>query len=187
MKTTSLPFAPLGARVTLVCDARRIGGTVHKVCSGTVAKVTAKRVLIENEHGNKAWADHAGNPIEKSDLPRHWDREALAVATQQAPAKANIGLAPSSRVPGSEPLTVEKVAAACKALGIGFRKVRLAQSASEPTLVCHLSPLDEEKALSLSLSLRQDCIAYRDSKGRGHLVGPYAAQWGAFNPDFFLE
>ena len=38
----------------------------------------------------------------------------------------------------------------------------------------------------LAQRLGQDCIAVLGPLGHGQLIGPRAAAWGAFNPEFFL-
>jgi hypothetical protein len=65
----------------------------------------------------------------------------------------------------------------------------------EDTLVARLDPAispDELQVIlqGLSTLLEQDCIAVLyvfSGAGAGELVGPRAAKWGAFNPDFFVR
>ncbi|UIS25315.1 hypothetical protein [Erythrobacter phage vB_EliS-L02] len=71
---------------------------------------------------------------------------------------------------------------------LGGRVVRytVAESDSEPTLVAELSDgLAGDALEALSETLEQDCVAYVDSLG-GALYGPKAADWGPFNPAYFL-
>ena len=76
---------------------------------------------------------------------------------------------------------------------------RVFQSDTEPTLVVEVTsiagPTFTAAALrqlavdlrQLAVDLGQDCIAvYRPQVGRGALVGPKAAAWGSFNPEFFI-
>ncbi len=42
-------------------------------------------------------------------------------------------------------------------------------------------------AYELAIILNEDCIAVRFNDVRGLLVGPNAAKWGEFNPDFFIR
>jgi hypothetical protein len=42
-------------------------------------------------------------------------------------------------------------------------------------------------AYRLACDLGEDCVAVRFSDTAGQLVGPNAAKWGAFNPDFFIR
>jgi hypothetical protein len=66
-------------------------------------------------------------------------------------------------------------------------------SDTEPTLVIEVQPLSRNPFLVLAAlkatadDLQQDCIAvYRPKTGGGSLVGPKAAEWGPFNPEFFI-
>lgn len=65
--------------------------------------------------------------------------------------------------------------------------------AGEPTLVVSLSGRFAAGALrgavyALAEENEQDCIAvFEPETGRGVLVGPKAADWGEFNPDFFVR
>lgn len=71
---------------------------------------------------------------------------------------------------------------------------RLVQSATEETLVVKLT-LDtwsiaetRQELFELAQFLEQDCVAvYNPSAFSGELVGPNAAAWGEFNPEFFLR
>ena len=60
-------------------------------------------------------------------------------------------------------------------------------STTEPTLVVEIDrPLTRDEAYAVSDFLRQDCIAQRVGDA-GELIGPRADEWGAFNPDLFLD
>ena len=73
----------------------------------------------------------------------------------------------------------------------------LATSASEETLIVTVSDKlgvgflkhagIENEILELSRELMQDCIALYDlTQDQGMLVGDYAADWGEFDPQYFL-
>lgn len=66
-------------------------------------------------------------------------------------------------------------------------------TAVEPTLVVSINGAIGSGTLrgvvyTLAEELEQDCIAVLEPEtGRGTLVGPKAADWGAFNPDCFVR
>lgn len=66
------------------------------------------------------------------------------------------------------------------------------ESDTEPTVVARLRTVQswatvQRRVHFLSILLGQDCIAvYELSLSKGALCGPRAAEWGPFNPDFFL-
>lgn len=67
------------------------------------------------------------------------------------------------------------------------------ESDTEPTLVAEVTIRNTSPFIFLQLlrrvaeELDQDCIAvYRELTGGGSLIGPRAAEWGPFNPEFFL-
>lgn len=61
------------------------------------------------------------------------------------------------------------------------------QSDTEPTFVAELArPLTDAEAYSISVALRQDCIAQRVGDV-GSLHGPRAAKWAPFNPAYFID
>jgi hypothetical protein len=70
---------------------------------------------------------------------------------------------------------------------------RRAQSTTEDTLVLSVETDGSEAALyhavyNLALNLSQDCIAvYQVDADNGSLIGPNAAAWGEFNPEFFIR
>lgn len=71
---------------------------------------------------------------------------------------------------------------------------RRAYSQTEETLilVCHVDAEDRDEfnavVFELSADLQQDCIAvYNATSFSGALIGPNAAAWGEFNPDFFIR
>jgi len=77
--------------------------------------------------------------------------------------------------------------------GLLTSQLRLAQSGTELTYCATV--LVEEPLMGISLEgtlfdiagvLDQDCIAWIDESGTGHLTGPQAAKWGAFDPAQFL-
>ena len=64
--------------------------------------------------------------------------------------------------------------------------IELAQSATEMTAVVVIEhPLAFARLYYLSKDLQQDAIAHLH-EGKGKLVGPKAAEWGAFDPQYFL-
>jgi hypothetical protein len=64
-------------------------------------------------------------------------------------------------------------------------------SETEDTLivVCEGSPADVSVVVEeLAVNLSQDCIAvFNVETGAGELIGPNAAAWGEFNPEFFIR
>jgi hypothetical protein len=69
----------------------------------------------------------------------------------------------------------------------------VAESDTEPTVVATVTYLGVNALMCLQHmraiadDLQQDCIAvYRPLTGKGALIGPKAAAWGAFNPEFFI-
>lgn len=66
------------------------------------------------------------------------------------------------------------------------------QSDTEPTLVVMVTSINGPaftlaNLRQLAIDLGQDCIAvYRPQVGRGALIGPKAAEWGPFNPQYFF-
>ena len=97
----------------------------------------------------------------------------------------NIGL----HTINGDTITVAAALRATSRAGIPLTGWRVADSATEPTLVAR-SPLDSIKAVSklyeLAVALEQDCIAARWDNG-GLLIGPNTADWGEFDPQYFLE
>ena len=105
----------------------------------------------------------------------------------------NIGLkidATNEIIPASVAQAVVQAAG-----GIDVLQSRLTQSATEPTLVlrCEIETQNGhavnhlDAADSIANTLQQDCIAIRYPDGSGLLRGPRAADWGCFNPDYFIR
>ena len=60
-------------------------------------------------------------------------------------------------------------------------------SDSEPTLVVIVPDLNPLALLRLAEQFAQDCIAVYDPRTkRGRLIGPRAAAWGTFTPEYFI-
>lgn len=58
--------------------------------------------------------------------------------------------------------------------------------AEEPCLYAEvLAGNVEALGFALSEALRQECVAFQFPNGNGALVGPRAAAWGEFNPEYF--
>lgn len=77
------------------------------------------------------------------------------------------------------------VAIAGKAPGAVHCGVR--ESDSESTLVVVVADLNPLAVYRLAEQFAQDCIAVYDSRTkRGRLIGPRAAAWGAFTPEYFI-
>jgi hypothetical protein len=80
------------------------------------------------------------------------------------------------------------VAAVDKLLG-NISSIHCHESDSEPTVVAVIDgpDMDIAKAVNqLCLTLSQDAIAYTVD-GEGHMEGPKAAEWGPFNPTYFVQ
>lgn len=82
-----------------------------------------------------------------------------------------------------------------KANGMLVKKSKVFQSDTEPTLVVtaimtgHDSVENTRAIYRTAAGLGRDCIAVYTKlpiQNYGALVGPRAAAWGAFNPEFFL-
>lgn len=101
----------------------------------------------------------------------------------------NIGL--QTNTGGNVPLHCAFSALLCR---FQIKESRLAVSNTEKTLVivCEPrffgnSPDQIAKELhEVCAELDQDCIAIHDGE-HGELIGPNAAKWGNFNPDFFIN
>ena len=65
--------------------------------------------------------------------------------------------------------------------------LRIVESSPESTLVVSLHALDSIRPHDIAVEFAQDCIAVYDLLHReGRLVGPKAAEWGAFDPSKFV-
>jgi len=69
---------------------------------------------------------------------------------------------------------------------------RVAQSATEPTLICQFEYPDSTLAADiaeacdlLSAACEQDAVAIKCDE-TGLILGPNAAKWGAFDPAYFI-
>ena len=62
------------------------------------------------------------------------------------------------------------------------------QSDTEPTLVLTAGrELTTTELYDMANMFHQDCVAvYDTTTGSGNLVGPFAAKWGEFNPEYFF-
>lgn len=111
---------------------------------------------------------------------------------------ANIGLAVSTDPnhadnPAIMAAIVEERAATAIAMleGEGDNNIaredwRIAQSATEPTLVVNISNFSRERLYEVALALRQDCVAIRDEYLHGELIGPSYALWAPFDNAHFI-
>lgn len=100
----------------------------------------------------------------------------------------NIGLARAD-LPGGRQLfnTPEQVFSVLEAYG--FRANTIAQyvSGTEPTIVIHGVVPSANAVYAVASLLNQDCIAVFDVEHQtGHLIGPAAEKWGAFDPAQFI-
>lgn len=98
-------------------------------------------------------------------------------------ATLNIGLARDGQ---SDLSPAEAFEALQKRFEVG--EYRVAQSGTELTLVAQVQweAGKHWDVYYLSQELSQDCIAIQLEGGDGKLVGPRAAAWGEFNPEYFL-
>ena len=97
----------------------------------------------------------------------------------------NIGL----NIGNTLALTLSQAVQACERAGLSVASVTRLQSDSEATAVVVLAdgalPSLTGALFHLSVVLAQDCIGAWDGL-TGALVGPDAAAWGAFNPEYFF-
>jgi hypothetical protein len=100
----------------------------------------------------------------------------------------NIGL--KSKTLGDIPVELAKQM--LWAADLLIKTERVAQSDTEPTLVVEVTSLNGPRMTlaalhQLSVDLGQDCVGvYRPKTKGGALIGPKAAAWGEFNPEFFI-
>jgi hypothetical protein len=95
----------------------------------------------------------------------------------------NIGM----DIPGGGKLTEKQINAALKKAGVKVLDRKLHQSDTEMTSVLQLDrPLTKKEANEVSTALKQESIAQFTERHGGELYGPKAAEWGPFNPDYFL-
>lgn len=90
-------------------------------------------------------------------------------------------------------ITPEEARETLRAYGFSILRDAVLESDTEPTLVAEVinpgaSPIILPQLLHIvAEALDQDCIAvYRECTLGGALVGPRAAEWGPFNPEYFL-
>jgi hypothetical protein len=99
----------------------------------------------------------------------------------------NIGL---DRPDGLPRNTVPRVMAEIAKAGWRVDRWRMAQSATEPTIAAVIDTGDAWSGPGavwmLAHALGQDAIAWCDETGTGHLTGPRADRWGAFDPAFWI-
>jgi hypothetical protein len=97
----------------------------------------------------------------------------------------NVGLAT-----GADTLSARHVEQTLRGVGFTVQLTSVRRSATEPTLVARVTIDDGDMAEALyeaSVQLAQDCIAvWCPPTNLGLLIGPNAAAWGEFNPEFFL-
>lgn len=90
-------------------------------------------------------------------------------------------------------ITIEEARKTLRAYGFSILREALLESDTEPTLVAEVTTGFATTLAVLQLlyqvseELEQDCIAvYHELTGAGTLIGPRAAEWGPFNPEYFL-
>jgi hypothetical protein len=107
-------------------------------------------------------------------------------ASTRRPVLLNIGLS-TQEVKGGGQLSVDTVRAAIEKLGAKISDLVVQVSDSEPTAVVSLNrSLTAEEGDALSKTLSQEAIVQRNPDGTGVLYGPQAANWGPFNPEYFV-
>lgn len=95
----------------------------------------------------------------------------------------NIGM----KVGKSGKLTTKQITDGLKKFGAKLVKKTIKNSGTEPTMIVRLSkPLSEVDLMALSKLLKQEAIPQL-SNGQGIMIGPKAAKWGDFNPEYFLN
>jgi hypothetical protein len=85
--------------------------------------------------------------------------------------------------------TLTQIVQAVERLGIVIAQVNVHESDTETTTVLRTPRVDSLTVHTLATVLGQDCIAvwHPLRTGQpGELIGPNAAAWGEFNPEFFI-
>jgi hypothetical protein len=98
----------------------------------------------------------------------------------------NIGLS-TQEVKGGGLLTEDVVRSAIRKLMRRVDSLVVLPSDTEPTAVVAIDkPLSADEGDKLSTMLNQEAIVQRMPDGSGELFGPQAANWGPYNPEYFL-
>lgn len=85
--------------------------------------------------------------------------------------------------------TLIQILQAVERCGIRIAQVNVHESDTETTTVLRTPAVDSAAVYTLATVLGQDCIAvwHPLQPGQpGELIGPSAAAWGEFNPEFFV-
>lgn len=99
-------------------------------------------------------------------------------------ALLNVGLLTADKTATLAPIDV---ALAVAKIGGKIEEAAIHESDSEETVVIRLAePLPSHSLEWLSAELLQDCVAQAVGYA-GELQGPKAADWGPFNPAYFLQ
>jgi hypothetical protein len=102
----------------------------------------------------------------------------------------NVGLVVENDLSGTgrrEQISPEAAQQALSDLGVNIERSQVRMSDTEPTLVAELDrALTPPEAFAVSEGLRQKAIAQVDPAAGGALHGPMAAEWGDFNPEYYL-
>lgn len=155
---------------------------------------TADEIMqLSQEVGTPAEWDSVVNAVTARDAGARYEPGA-AVNRQQArdmspPPSANIGLVVEPDMSGTgrrELLSPDEARQQLADLGVNIRRDQVRASMTEPTLVAELDrALTPEEAFAVSSNLRQKAIAHVGPEG-GALSGPLSAEWGTFNPEYYM-
>ena len=100
--------------------------------------------------------------------------------------KLNIGLERSAKFNASGENSLETVCAMLDKHCVEWRDLKVAQSATEKTVIVNVAIDNLEAVKTMATELKQDCIAAFDGV-KGALISEYASEWGEFNKDYFIE
>lgn len=143
---------------------------------GPVAAMEAKAARMRE---NKSWSDY---DIRVTPAVNGFAR----VETRKKLPVLNVGLS-TAEVAGGGQITEDDVRQALQRAGVTVADLEIQQSDTEQTAVVTVSrELTPEEGDQLSRELQQEAIAMRRPDGTGELFGPQAANWGPFNPEFFV-
>jgi hypothetical protein len=85
--------------------------------------------------------------------------------------------------------TLAQIVQTVERLGVNIAQVNVVESDTETTTVLRTPVIDRQTVFTLAVVLGQDCIAVWHPLVHGQpgeLIGPDAAAWGEFNPEFFI-